>query len=668
MAVMAMEHIRVCALKRDRKRLLEFLQRQGSVEVSVHAPDGRFSSTDTAAAQALFEKNARTASEALAMLSRRDGGKAPMLGFLRGRDEISAQDSAAFESRWRDRLASAERLLALDREVDQARDERLRVDAAIEALTPWLKLPVPQDFRGTGRAAGWVGWVDGERSADELARAIERAAPDCPAHVEVVHAAREMTAFYVLALRRDAAEVERALASLGFSRPASPTSEPPIGALSRLRQAQSQATARAEAAEAEIAALLPLRDELRLLEDYFLMRAEKYRALSRLGQSRHAIVLKGYVAREDAEALRARLIDRFDCVVETWPAGDDSPVRLKNRPIVAATESVLANYNLPSPGELDPSGVMSFFYYLLFGMMLSDAGYGLIMAVVCGLLPRFYPNMEQSWRRNLRMFFWCGVSTVFWGVLFSSYFGDAIGVLSATFFGRAIEVPPLWFAPLEQPMRLLMFCLALGVLHLVAGYAMKAANLIGRRQYLDLLYDCGFPVLFLAGVLLTLMGSRMFYDMAGFSLALPDWLRQGSLALSGLCALGVVLTGGRESKNWFKRILKGIYAAYNMVAGWLGDILSYSRLLALGLATGVIASVFNSLGAMAGGGALGAVIFAVVFAVGQALNMGINVLGAYVHANRLAYVEFLGKFYEGAGRPFAPFAAHTRHFKIRGEN
>lgn len=216
-------------------------------------------------------------------------------------------------------------------------------------------------------------------------------------------------------------------------------------------------------------------------------------------------------------------------------------------------------------------------------------------------------------------------------------------------------------------MRLLMFSLGLGIVHLTTGYGMKARNFIAQKQYVDILYDCVYPVGFLAGLLAVLMGSAMFRDMAGFQLALSGPVSQGCLLFSGVCLLGIILTGGRESKSWGKRILKGLYAAYNIIAGWLSDILSYSRLLALGLATGVIASVFNSLGTMAGGSVLGAVVFIVVFLIGQTLNMGINVLGAYVHSNRLEYVEFLGKFYEGTGRKFNPFGVHTKHYKIKEE-
>jgi V/A-type H+-transporting ATPase subunit I len=136
--------------------------------------------------------------------------------------------------------------------------------------------------------------------------------------------------------------------------------------------------------------------------------------------------------------------------------------------------------------------------------------------------------------------------------------------------------------------------------------------------------------------------------------------------LAVIGAVGIVLTGGRSSRSWVKRILKGAYSAYG-ISSYLSDILSYARLLALGLATGVIATVFNKMGTMLGGGVVGSIIFLVVFLVGHVLNLAINVLGAYVHTNRLTFVEFFGKFYDGGGRKFQPFAVHTKYYKFKEE-
>ena len=128
-----------------------------------------------------------------------------------------------------------------------------------------------------------------------------------------------------------------------------------------------------------------------------------------------------------------------------------------------------------------------------------------------------------------------------------------------------------------------------------------------------------------------------------------------------------MLTSSR-SGNIFVRLGGGLYALYNIASGYLSDILSYSRLLALGLATGCIGSVVNMLAIMVDVPVLKYIVFIAVFIVGHSLNMAINVLGAYVHTNRLQFVELFGKFYEGGGRAFSPFTLNTKYFKLKEEN
>ena len=156
----------------------------------------------------------------------------------------------------------------------------------------------------------------------------------------------------------------------------------------------------------------------------------------------------------------------------------------------------------------------------------------------------------------------------------------------------------------------------------------------------------------------------MIKGIFGINVTIPGMAVKIAKILALAAAVGIILTNGRESKNPFKRILKGLYALYG-ISGYLSDVLSYSRLLALGLATGVIGSVINKMASMASGGFLGPVIFTVIVIVGHALNIGINALGAYVHTNRLQYVEFFGKFYEGGGSLFRPFKMNTKYYKIK---
>jgi V/A-type H+-transporting ATPase subunit I len=246
--------------------------------------------------------------------------------------------------------------------------------------------------------------------------------------------------------------------------------------------------------------------------------------------------------------------------------------------------------------------------------------------------------------------------------MFGGYFGDVVDVVSSTFFGHKVTIPALWFVPLNNPMRLLLYSLLFGLIHLFTGLGIKGYMMIRDGKYKDAIYDVGFWFLFLIGLLGMLIPSSLFASIAGMEINAPAWVNTGAVVLTVVGALGILLTAGRRSKNPALRLALGAYDIYN-ITGWLSDILSYSRLLALGLATGVIAQVVNSMASMIGTGVIGVIAFIIIFIIGHTLNLAINLLGAYVHTNRLQYVEFFGKFYEGGGRPFNPFKEDTKYIQ-----
>lgn len=173
--------------------------------------------------------------------------------------------------------------------------------------------------------------------------------------------------------------------------------------------------------------------------DYYGTRLEKYEVINHLMQSRRVFVLAGYIPQREAAALEKALSQEFDVVVEFEEPSveEDVPVMLSNNAFSAPVESVVESYSLPGKGEVDPTTVMSVFYYVLFGMMLSDAAYGFLVTGVCAFFLLKFKNMELNMRKTLRMFFYCGISTVFWGVMFGSYFGDVVHVVSKTFWYAA---------------------------------------------------------------------------------------------------------------------------------------------------------------------------------------------------------------------------------------
>lgn len=668
-----MKRMALCALKKDRKRILEDLQRRGVVEIGDAAvEDGVFQKTDLSDSRDVFAKNVAAARRALEILDRAAPEKKSMLASLEGKKTLTAEQYAAFSARHDETVRLARRLVELEREIAENRAEVVRTQLEREALAPWMELDVPLNFSGTKTTAAFVGSVPGELSAEELTARLAGAVPSAgPFCAEVVGTARDQTCFFLLCEGKDRDAFGAGLASLDFARPAVQGDRPPKQQAQALEAAAKECRGAIERDEEEIKSCADRRSDLELLCDYDTMRSEKYEAIGRLAQSKRTFFLTGYVPAKKAAALEADLGGRYDLALEfSDPAeGEDVPVLLKNGGFSRPVEDVVESFSLPGKGEVDPTAVVAPFYYFLYGMMLGDAAYGVIMTAVTFILLRKYRNMSPGMHRMVNMFLFCGISTTFWGVMFGSYFGDVVDVVGSTFFHTAVTIPAVWFLPLGQPMRLLVFCLFVGVVHLFTGLGVGLYQLLRAKRYKDALYDIVFWYMLVAGLIVLLLSTRMMRDMFGLGFTIPAGAARAAAAVAAIAAVGIVLTGGRESRSPFKRILKGLYALYN-VTGYLSDILSYSRLLALGLATGVIASVVNKMGSMAGGGPVGAVMFVVIFLFGHTMNIAINMLGAYVHTNRLQYVEFFGKFYSGGGRRFTPFSAsaHTKYYQFKEEN
>ena len=697
MAKIPMKRLFLCGLKQDRKQILELLQRTGVVEVDTRRlQDDELKCMDVQQDCQRFARNAKTVDQALGVLSTyAPDQKAGLLSSLEDARALSVPQYEEQAAAAAGTLEAAEDLLKQQQRILEAKAELPKLESSLQALGPWLSFDLPLNFAGTERTAALIGSFPEALTEAQLLEAVQEEAvqeakrsedkPDAVCqemdtvdptlsapillNVQLISASKEMTAVFALCLKEDAALVERAFKKLNFAR--APLSGRVPSEEAKAVQARMEACrVSVEEAAAAIRSRAEQREAFKFTADYYRMRAEKYRVLQELPQSGQAFFLEGYVPAACADRLLQKLSARFDLVaqVQEPEQAEEAPVALQNGFFAEPVESVVESYSMPGPSEFDPSRLVSVFYYLMFGMMLSDAGYGLMLVCGTGILLMKVRNMKPGMKKMMKLFFYCGISTVFWGLMFGSFFGDAVNVIASTFFGRPdIQLKPLWFEPVKEPMRLLVFAFALGIVHLFTGLGAKGVQYIRAGKYADAIYDVLFWYLFVGGGIVYLLSMDMITQMLGLGFTLPPAVGTVSLLLMGIGAVGVVLTGGRESRNWFKRLLKGAYSAYG-VTSYLSDILSYSRLLALGLATGVIAQVFNKMGSMLGATWYGVLIFILVFLVGHVLNLGINILGAYVHTNRLQFVEFFGKFYEGGGRKFEPFTEHTKYYKVKEEN
>ena len=663
-----MKRISVIAMKSDRKAVLEYLQVQGAVQISVRGKeDDVFSKTDMSKQKQVFQKNTDRAEEALAILKRHVPEKTGLLSGFEGRKELTTSEFQEKQAKIDATMKVCSRIIDLDKQLADSISSIPKLEDQKKALEPWMNFDLPLDFTGTKKTAAFIGCLPGGYTREALYTELKKLSGVDTFDCDIISSDAMQTCIFLVCGKNDQAAFREALRRMNFA-------SPPVSGLNpaeRMKQLDAEiekAGRKQEEILKDLEKLASHREDIRFASDYYTVRAEKYGVISQLLQSRRVFFLEGYVPENKAQDLAQSLENRFDCAAEVLDPDkkEKPPVLLKNNAFAAPLDGITESYSLPGKKEIDPTFISACFYYILFGIMLSDAGYGLLLVLGTGfILWKYGKTMEEGMKKFIKMFFICGISTTFWGIMFGSFFGDAIKVIGTTFLGKGENFgpKPLWFEPLSEPMRMLTFCFILALIHMFVGLGAKAYTLLKQGKVMDMIYDVVLWYVLLIACVVYLLTVPTMADMLGVSTLSASAQKPAGILMIA-AAIGIILTGGRESKNWFKRILKGLYSLYG-ISGWLSDILSYSRLLALGLATGVIATVFNSMGSMGGKTPVGVVLFIIVFLVGNVLNLAINALGAYVHTNRLTYVEFFGKFYEGGGTPFRPFAVNTKYYKIK---
>lgn len=670
MSVLQMQRISICALKKDRKPILEKLQSMGIMEISLSLDEDKdFQKMDTMNARMSFEKAAAAADQALDILESYAPVKKSMLSALEGKALVEKAVYQKVTDQKEELLKTANRLYALDKEKAELKANILKLENQMESLKPWLALDVPMNLTGTKKTALLLGTMPGTAGVEEIFRILAEKAPKTEgADVQIIASEPDTVYLAVLCMKTDVREVEEALRSAGFARPSQVWENQPVKEKVYLENQIKEIKGRISEIEKEIKGEATIREKLKILSDYYRVRAKKYEVLGQIPQTGRTFVISGYVPKQNAQEVEQLLNVNYDCVVdvEDLKDGEEMPILLKNNPFSASVEGIVESYGLPHKGEIDPTTIMSFFYVFFFGMMLSDAAYGAIVAAACFIVLKRFPRMGAGMKKSLRLFMYCGISTLVWGILFGGYFGNIVDIVSEKFFGHTVTVPALWFVPLNDPMKLLVYSMLFGVIHLFVGLGIKGYMCLRDGKVMDFFCDVVLWFMLLVGLILMLLPSDIFASIAQTQIVFPAVVNTLAKVLAIAGAVGIVLMSGRSSKNPGIRIALGAYDLYN-VTGWLSDALSYSRLLALGLATGVIASVINQMGSMMPNNIFGIIGFVVIFIVGHLLNLAINLLGAYVHTNRLQFVEFFGKFYEGGGRPFNPFKTNTKYTDIKEE-
>jgi len=541
-----------------------------------------------------------------------------------------------------DKLTSVvENVLSYNDQLSSLKSERNKNTNQILSLEPWKQLTIPLNETSTATTTILTGIVPQTPKSDELKETLIDEAPE--SYFEVL--SDDGQQYYVLVIYHNSCEetVLKVLKQYGFSKVTFKELEGTVkNNISRSQKNISRIDKEYEDVEKKVSDFAKYKDDLEILHDHLLVERDKVKVLDNLVKTNKSFYLEGWIPSELSDKLKTKINAQAECILDIkGPDKDEEfPILLKNNKLVQPFEAITEMYSLPSSKDTDPNSLMAPFYCIFFGLMLSDAGYGLIMTLITAIILKKY-KLEGTLSKMIRLLFFCGISTTFWGALFGGWFGDIVKVVSR----GNINIEPIWFNPLDDPMRLLIWSMIFGGIHLFVGMGIKAYMLIKSGKLWDAIFDIGSWYVLLIGVALLLVGGT-FAQIGKY------------MAIVGVVLL--ILTQGRSKKNIIMKFLSGVLSLYD-ITGYLSDVLSYSRLLALGLGTGVIATVINTLGTLLGFNALGIIVLVIVFIVGHTFNIAINALGAYVHACRLQYVEFFSKFYEGGGKRFEPFKKNTKY-------
>ena len=320
-------------------------------------------------------------------------------------------------------------------------------------------------------------------------------------------------------------------------------------------------------------------------------------------------------------------------ITEVDKDDEEVPILLKNSGITGLFASITQMYALPRYNEIDPTAILSIFYWIFFGMMVADFAYGLILFILSGLA-LMIGKFDENKRKFLKFFFALSFSTMIWGLLYGSAFGDLI------------KLPTQVLDSSKDFMSIFILSIIFGAIHLVIALGIKAYILIKNGYFMDVIYDVFLWYLTLTSLIILLLAGRF---------GLSEFTKNIFIACAVIGMLGIVVFGARDAKTLVGRIGGGLYSLYG-ITSYIGDFVSYLRLMALGLAGGFIASAINIIVKMlVSKGILGIILGIVVFTLGQSFNIFLSFLSSYVHTSRLTYVEFFSKFYEGGGKAFKKF-------------
>lgn len=563
--------------------------------------------------------------------------------------------------------------LAIELDEILRRSERAKTDIEnrLAALTPFADLPFTMgDFHRPRRTCLLFGYLP-RKHLEHLGKPVSpwrdiaweivdsetsdgTGSFPAPADSRMAKTVKENARVLIAVLKDDVDEVKSALLRLSFAEINLPDFSETIGDhVKGLQEDLAQLSATMAETIAKVEALAPERRTLITLKAFWTANKNERLALTKTLGGKWVHLLTGYIRTRDVDRLQTTFAKEFpeSVIVLEDPAPDeDVPVSLALTKTMRPLSLLVEMFGLPPYRSFDPTPYLHINFYLFFGICFSDAGYGLMLIATSLYLIR-KTKQYQGVADFGRILLMGGISTVIFGALLGSWFGDLYQpkYLGENNFLLRLQSIFAVLDPVSKTIHALLIALFIGVLNQFFGIGLRMYGSLRTGDWKSALFDGFFWFLTLPGLLILV--SKLFVTT-------PQPLYQTGIALFGAGALGLILTQGRDQKNPVARILSGMVSLYGIVGSYgitafIGDTLSYCRLLALGLTTSIVGTTFNMLGGlMKDIPYVGLLLFVLIVVAGHLFNFVISLLGAFVHSMRLIFVEFFGRFYDAGARPF----------------
>lgn len=643
MAIVDMRKMHLLGLKKEQDKILSRLQEIGAVEIIDIA--GLEEDESKVQESTFHQKMIKELSLLDSKISKLMFGieflepfvKKEINPIIYGKPKVSKKDLDMLLSREEHILSILDTISELDQQLSQLKGEESKIKNRIEQLIPWKDMDIPLQQLGPTEKSVFMPVIISKKGFDDFKIKLEE--NQLLAVLETV--GEDQDDYYCLLIfyKDQMKQIEDISKDFSISvQEFAGLKGTPKQIIEEDNRRISQIEEERQAIRQKAQTFSEQRFNFQILYDYWSLEKDKKSCALKMNTTEKTFLLSAWVPEPDVQKVEQKMLEVTESIYIEFnlPEEDDEvPVVVSNPKLVQPFELITELYSLPDPKGIDPNIFMAPFYFVFFGMMLSDAGYGILISIVAAIALRKFKFAGMG-KKLVQLMCICGISTVAWGAIFGGWFGDILGL------------KPLWINPLDDPMSVLILSFVFGVIQLYFGIMLKAYMNIRDGHVADAVMDQGLWLVFLSGLLM---------------LAFPQ-TQSIAKYLSIIGAIGLILTQGRAQKNIINKLLSGILSLYD-ITGYLSDLLSYSRLLALGLATGVIATVINTMVKLLGVNVIGWIFAIIIFIGGHIFNLAVSGLGAYVHSSRLQYIEFFGKFYESGGRPFSPMEIRTRYVDIK---